>query len=104
MFIMTDIQHVAVTLEADDAAGNPVPFVFPTAPVWASSDETILTVSPNEDGSIADVATMGKLGTAQIHVTGISADNKTLTGILDINVVTSAATTFKLNPGVAADK
>lgn len=101
---LTDIQHVAVTLEADDAANNPVPLNFATPPVWASSDETIVTASPNADGSNADVSTTGKLGTAQVTVTGVNAAGQTITGIGDINVVTSGATTFKLNFGTPADK
>lgn len=76
---LTDIQHVAVTLEADDAANNPVPLNFATPPTWASTDETVVTVSPNADGQV-------------------------ITGIGDINVVTSGPTTFKLNFGTPSDK
>lgn len=101
---LTDIQHVAVTLEADDAANNPVPLNFASPPQWASSDATIVTVSPSADGSNADVSTTGKLGTAQITVTGVNAAGQQITGIGDINVVTSGATTFKLNFGTPADK
>lgn len=101
---LTDIQHVAVTLEADDAAGNPVTFDFPTPPTWASSDPTVATVSPSADGSNADVATTGKLGTAQITVSGTTSDGRSVTGIGDVTVVTSGATTFKLNFSTPADK
>lgn len=102
--ILTDIQHVAVTLEADDAAGNAVAFDFPTPPTWSSSDPSIATVSPNADGSNADVATTGKLGDVQISVSGVDGAGDTITGLLDITVVTSRATTFKLVAGIPADK
>ena len=101
---LIDNQHVAAVLEADDAAGNPVPFNFPTPPVWTSSDETIVTVSPNADGSNADISTTGKLGTAQITVRGTTAAGVEITGIGDIEVVVGDARTFKLNFGVPADK
>lgn len=104
MTTLTDIQHVAVSLEADDAAGNPVAFSFPTPPTWASSDPTVVTVSPSVDGSNADVATTGKLGTAQITVTGTNADGNTVTGIGDVTVITSGATTFKLVFSTPANK
>lgn len=102
--ILTDVQHVAISLEADDAAGNSVPFNFPTPPTWSSSDPTIVTVSPNADGSNADVVTTGKLGDAQVSVTGTSASGDALTGLLDVTVATSKATTFKLVAGIPADK
>jgi hypothetical protein len=70
---LTDIQRVSVTLEADDAAGNAVAFDFPTPPTWASSDDSIVTVSPSADGSNASVVTTGKLGNAQITVSGTTA-------------------------------
>src|SRR5712664_330597 len=79
-FTLKDNQHVAVILEADDAAGNPTPFDFPTPPTWSSSDDTILTASPNADGSNADIATTGKLGSAQITVSGVTTDGRTITG------------------------
>lgn len=104
--ILTDIQHVAIIVEVDDGAGNAVPFtnLFPTPPAWASSDETIVTVSASADGSNADVETTGVLGTAQISVTGVDTAGDTVTGILDLTVVTSAAKTFKLIASVPADK
>ena len=57
-FLVADNQHFAVVLEADDVADNPVPFTFPTPPVWSTSDPTILTVSANagdSDGTVSQV-------------------------------------------------
>lgn len=101
---LTDIQHVSVTLAEKDAAGNVVPFDFPTPPVWTTSDDTIVTVSVSTDGSNADVATTGKLGDAQITVTGTTADGRPIVGRGDVTVTTSAPTTFELVFGEAADK
>lgn len=102
--VLTDIQHVALSLEADDAAGNPVPFVFATPPTWQSSDPSIVTVSANAEGSNADVATTGKLGDVQVSVSGTNDAGEAITGLLDISVVTSKATTFKIVAGIPADK
>lgn len=101
---LADNQHVAVTLEADDIAGNPVALSFATPPAWTSSDPTILTVTPSADGSSADVAATGKLGTAQVTVTAQNAAGQPITGIGNVTVVTSGATTFKLNFGTPANK
>lgn len=102
---LTDIQRVPVILETDDAAGNPLTdAAFTIPPNWQSSDPTIVTVSVSADGLSADVVTTGKLGTAQITVTGTSVDGRTITGIGDVSIVTSGPATFKLNFGTPVDK
>jgi hypothetical protein len=101
---ITDIQHVAVTLAEKDAAGNVVPFDFPTPPVWTTSDDTIVTISTNADGSNADISTTGKLGDVTITVNGTTADGRPIVGRGDITVTTSAPTTIELVFGDAADK
>jgi len=101
---LTDVQHVSGSLEADDAAGNPVPFAFASPPTWTSSDPTIVTVSASADGQNADIATTGKLGTAQVTVTGTNAAGQPVTGIGNVTVVTSDATTFKLAFGTPSNK
>lgn len=102
---LTDIQHVATTLETDDAAGNPIAdAVFTIPPGWQSSDPTVVTVTPAADGLSADIVTTGKLGQAQITVTGTSVDGRTITGIGDVSVVTSGPATFRLNFGTPVDK
>jgi hypothetical protein len=103
-FLVADNQHFAVVLEADDVADNPVPFSFPTPPVWSTSDPSILTVSANADGSNADVETTGKLGSVQLNVQGALADGTPIVGTLDVQVTTSKAVKFKLIPNPPADK
>lgn len=104
MNTLKDTQKVTVTLEEIDAAGNRVPADFTATPVWQSSDPTIVTVSPATDGVSADVATTGKLGTAQVRVDGTTASGRQITGIGDIEVVTSEATTISLKFGTPVDK
>jgi hypothetical protein len=101
---LTDVQHIAVTLAEKDAAGNVVPFDFPTPPTWTSSDDTIVTVSPSADGSNADIATTGKLGDATITVNGTTADGRPIVGRGDLTVTTSAPTTIELVFGEPANK
>lgn len=101
---LTDIQHTSGKIDALDGAGNPVPLDFPTPPTWTSSDPTIVTVSPSADGSNADIATTGKLGTAQITVAGTDAAGDQVTGIGNVTVVTSGAKTFSLTFGTPSNK
>lgn len=54
-----------------DAAGNAIDAALIGAVTWASSDESIATVGPNEAGQIV-VTPTGKAGTVQISVTGDS--------------------------------
>jgi hypothetical protein len=104
MNTLKDTQKVTVTLEADDAAGNPTTSTFPSPPAWQSSDATVVTVTPSADGMSAEVATTGKLGTAQVRVDATTADGRAITGLGDVEVVTSDATTFKLNFGTPVDR
>lgn len=101
---ITDIETVTMTLEEEDAAGNAVPFDLPTPPTWTSSDETVATVEVSTDGSSARAVTTGKLGTTQIKVVGELVDGRAITGLGDLEVVTSAPTTFKLKFGAAVPK
>ncbi len=105
MTTIKDNQTVSVTLEVDDVANNPIAnAVFTVPPGWQSSDPTIVTVSAAADGLSANVTATGKLGQAQITVTGTAVDGRTITGIGDVSVVTSGAATFKLNFGTPVDK
>ncbi len=105
MTTLKDNQTVSVTLEVDDVANNPIAnAVFSVPPGWQSSDPTIVTVSAAADGLSANVTTTGKLGQAQITVTGTAVDGRTITGIGDVSVVTSGPATFKLNFGTPVDK
>jgi hypothetical protein len=101
---ITDIDRVSVTLSEKDAAGNTVPFDFPTPPTWTSSDDTIVTVSPSADGSNASVVTTGKLGDATVTVNGVTADGRPIVGRGDVTITTSAPMTIELVFGDASPK
>lgn len=101
---ITDIQQVHIVLQEKDAAGNVVPFDFPTPPVWTTSDDTIVTVTPSADGASADAVTTGKLGDATITVNGTTADGRPIVGRGDLTVSTSAPTTIELVFGDPTDK
>lgn len=105
MNTLKDNQTVLVTLEVDDVANNPITdAVFTIPPGWQSSDSSIVTVEAAPDGLSANVVTTGKLGQAQITVTGTAVDGRVITGIGDVSVVTSGPATFKLNFGTPVDK
>ena len=100
---LTDIQHDSLTLTAADAAGNPV--ALPTGSVsWSVSDPAILAITPSADGSSADLAAQGPLGTAQVQVSVAIDPTTTLTGTLDVTVVASAAATIQIVPGTPVNK
>lgn len=77
MLVLTDSQQVVLKLSALSAAGNPAPLENPTV---TSSDESIVTVASQDDGSFL-IASTGKLGTSQIVA---NADAKIGEGVSEI--------------------
>ena len=98
-FMLADNQQVTATIQAVDAKGNPAR--IDGAPVWASSDAAILTVT--SDGEMgATIAAVGPIGTAQVQVTvdaDLGAGVRPLTGIMDVEVVGSEAVALTIVPG-----
>jgi len=103
---IADDQHDSITVTPLDAAGNEVAFTFtPANPVvWTSSDSTIMTVSPNADGSNVDVETTGKLGAVTISAVGTNPDGTLVKGSQYFNVVTDVPQTFRMNVGTPQAK
>lgn len=106
--ITTDQTFPSVALVITNNHGQPAP--VDGAPVWASSDETVLTVTPSVDGMSAAVDTVGA-GTARISVTAdadLGAGVSTITGVSDdVNVTigpNSVASHVTLALGAPADK
>jgi hypothetical protein len=63
-------------------------------PVWASSDETVMTVVAADDGMSAVVSAAGPLGQAQLSLTAdarMGADVVPVIGLLDIEIVAGEA-------------
>lgn len=99
-FTLTDIQQVSLAITAVDARGNPA--ALDGAPVWATSDAALLTVTASEDGMSAIATAVGPLGTAQVTVTAdaaIGSDVRELKGLLDVEIIASEALNVTIVPG-----
>jgi hypothetical protein len=102
---MTNSQKATATITPVDAKGNPAS--VDGVPVWASSDETIITVTPAADGLSAVVAAVGPLGTAKVSVTGdadLGADVKPIFGELDVTITQGQAVGFKIELGTPVEQ
>jgi hypothetical protein len=105
MLILTDTQQVPLAVAFLNKAGNPAP--VDGAPVWSSSDETVLTVTPAADGLSAVAKATGKLGTAQVSVTA-DADRgegvRSISGVLDVTVQPSDAVSASISAGAPEEQ
>lgn len=102
---LTDLQKVSVSIAPVDAMGNPAK--LDGVPSWTVSDETILTVTPAEDGMSAVVSTVGPLGMAQVAVVAdadLGEGVTTIAGTLDIEVIASAATALSVSVGAPENR
>lgn len=104
----TDQAFPSVSVGFKNARGEPAP--IDGVPVWGSSDDTVLAVTPAADGLTAMVNTVGA-GTARISVQAdadLGAGVATITGVSeDVNVTigpNSVASAVTLDLGAPADK
>ena len=100
---LTDVQGVAAAISVVTAKGNPA--AIDGQPVWASSDEAGVTVTPAPDGMSAQISAVGPLGTYQVTVevdADLGAGVKPLIGILDVIVVASEAVSVSFGLGTPA--
>lgn len=104
----TDQRFPTVVLNITNNRGEPAP--VDGVPVWASSDETVLKVTPDATGMSAAVDTVG-VGTARVSVTAdadLGSGVSTITGVSeDVNVTigpNSVASHLTLDLGAPADK
>lgn len=105
MLMLTDLQQVNLAVAFTTKAGNSAK--VDGVPVWATSDETVLTVVPSEDGLSAEAVTVGPLGVAQITVTAdadLGEGVETLTGVLDVEVLASKAVFAIVTAGAPVEK
>jgi hypothetical protein len=103
MFLLKDNQKAKVSFTALSAAGNPA--AVEDAKLQCS-DESVLTVVDNLDGTF-DVVTTGKLGVAQLSVTAdalIGEGVETLVGMADVEVVAGKAVKVEVVLGAPEDK
>jgi len=103
---MTNSQQLTASITPVDKKGNPAP--IDGIPVWASSDETILTVEAASDGLSATVKAVGPTGTAKVSVTGdadLGTGVQPIFGESDpISVTPGAAVGFKMTLGPATEQ
>lgn len=98
--VLTDEQKVSLGIRPTTAAGNPAR--IDGTPSWQSSDPGIVEVVPVSDGLSAVATAVGPVGVAQVSVSvdaDLGAGVRTLTAILDIEVVAAEASTVAITPG-----
>lgn len=94
---MTNSQKATASIQPVDKKGQPAP--IDGVPTWASSDETIVTVTPAADGLSAEVRAVGPLGTAKVTATGdadLGEGTKPIFGELDVTITQGEAVGFKM--------
>jgi hypothetical protein len=102
---LTDVQEARATIAPQDRAGNPAS--VDGVPTWESSDTSVITVSPTEDGLTADVVTTGTLGTATVTVTAdadLGEGVTSLTGTLEVEVIASQAADLNVSVGTPTER
>lgn len=94
-------QEFDASVTYQDAHGNTAQVETET---WTSSDDTVLGVTDNGDGSAT--ATAGATGTAQVQLVAdarFGEDVVELRAVLDVEVVAAEAVTAVITPGEARD-
>lgn len=89
MASLMNTQQVDGTLTITNSAGAPAS--VDGAPVWASSDETVLTVTASADGMSAVVAAVAPGGPARVTVSAdadLGAGTMSITGVSEDVTVT----------------
>ena len=102
-FQLRDSEQVTLSVEALDSEGNPAA----ATTTWASSDDTIVAVSDNGDGTALAVASPGAagLGTATITASVADAsDGDIHDGTFDVEVVAGDVVTVNITAGTPEPK
>jgi hypothetical protein len=101
---LRDDQQAVLSIQPVDKKGKPAQ--LDGIPTWAGSDDTVITVTPSDDGLNATVVGVAP-GTARVVVTGdadLGAGINPITGILDFNVTAGAAATINITAGAPTDQ
>lgn len=98
---ITDTEQVPLQINFTDAKGHTT--TPATAPTWASSDPTIVAVTPSADGTSAIAAAAANLGVAQVTVTSV-VNGETLTAVVAITVLAGAAVIENITAGVPVEQ
>lgn len=105
MLVLKDTEQSALATQFLDKKGNPAP--VQGVPVWATSDATILSVTPEADGLSATIVANGPLGTAQVSVTAdadLGDGVKPVVGTLDVNIVAGEAVSANISAGTPTEQ
>ncbi len=101
---LRDDQQVGLSIAITDRKGNAAQ--VDGVPVWAGSDDTVITVTPAADGMSANVVGVAP-GSARVVVTAdadLGAGTTDLTGTLDFDVTAGGATSITITPGTPTDQ
>jgi hypothetical protein len=101
MLVLKDTQRVTISVTPVDAKGNPAQ--VDGAPVWSIVGPEVVALEVSENGLTCVVNTVGTLGTTQITVTAdadIGEGIQTISGLLDIEVVSGMAVSLNVTAGV----
>lgn len=103
--LLTDLEKVFLSVAYTSAAGNPA--AVEGLPVWASSNEGVVTLEVTEDGYSAYAVTVGPVGTAQVSVSAdadLGEGIRPLVATLDVTVIGSEAVFAGLITGAPEPK
>lgn len=98
--MLTDEQKVSLSVGFFTKAGNPAR--IDGAPVWASSNPSVVEVTPSEDGLTATATSVGPLGVVQVTVSAdadLGEGTRLITGVLDIEVLAAEAVSAGISAG-----
>ncbi len=101
---LRDDQKVSLTIQPIDKKGKPA--LIDGVPVWASSDETVVTVAASPDG-LSAVASGVAPGTGRVVVTAdgdLGTGVTDITGTLDFNVTGGGAVSVTITAGTPEDQ
>lgn len=99
---ITDNQRFVVAVVAVDVKGNPAS--IEGVPTWTVSDQSLLAIEPVVDNPLAvTVTALGPLGAAQVIVAAdadLGEGTTLIGGLLDVEIVSGAAVSLALSPGI----
>lgn len=105
MLVITDSQQIALKVKPETKAGNPAK--IDGVPEWSSSDESVVVMTPSEDGLSCDAVGTGKLGTCQVQVTAdadIGEGVETITQIETVEVRAGKAVKVGIEAGAVTER
>lgn len=103
--ILKDSQQALVKIAPKSKAGNPA--AVDGAPVWQSSDPTVVLVTPEADGLSATVSAVGPVGVATVTVTAdadVGEGVKTISDGFNVSVEGGEASTLGFDLGTPEEK